>query len=246
VPRINHESRDVMNQFNLDPNTNYVKVHGLQRSGTNLMAYLIDYNFENTKALVNIGGWKHGPYCAPWMLGQEVHVVSVCKNPYSWLVSVYKYWSNNPVGPNLQGVSFDQFVRNRLIAEQASGNPCLYRASNPVQYWNNMNCHWLTIRLNTKKSLFVPYEYLLIDPVLILKNMAKELGLNLKAEVELLNKVLEPGEETFKAGSEDWTKKDYYLKEEYLNEFTSELLEFVNTELDVDVMSSLGYKPVFL
>ncbi len=68
-----------------------IKIHGLQRSGTNYLAYLINQNFD-AKALVNAGGWKHGPYMAHWELGREVHVAVITKNPYAWLVSLYNYW----------------------------------------------------------------------------------------------------------------------------------------------------------
>lgn len=233
-----------VHQFTFEAGTEYIKVHGLQRSGTNYLGHLIEENFENTKSLMNVGGWKHGPYCAPWSLGREVHVLTITKNPYSWLVSLYYYWSETDIGPDLTNVSFGEFVRSKAVFEQQQGIPYLMLASNPVQHWNSMNYHWLSIRMNQKKSLVIPYEALLVNVGQALEVIAADLGVKVKAKPVVPNSIMQVGEEQPKQTDEAFYKSDYYLKQHYLEEYDDDLLRFVNSQLDPEVMSTLGYSYV--
>jgi hypothetical protein len=220
----------------------YIKIYGLQRAGTNYLAMLVNDNFRNVESLINVGGWKHGHYYAPWVLGQEVHVLTITKNPYAWLSSLYKYWTNNPnrVGPNLTGVSFDQFVRSKTEFERQDGIPFLYRAQNPVQFWNDMNFHWMSIRLKEKKALVIPYEAILMNGAGVMESVGKELGLiPLPSFTDTSWSVL-PSEEKPKIG-ETLADREHYLKEKYLDEYSPETLGFINSQLDKEVMAALGY-----
>jgi hypothetical protein len=229
----------------IDPNIECVKIHGLQRSGTNYLAHLIANNFEDTKLLVNVAGWKHGPYVAPWILNKEIHVVVIIKNPYSWLVSMYDYWGPNRklrIGPDLAGISFEDFVTQRAIFERQKDIPYLIRASNPVQHWNNMNYHWSSIRMTQKQLCFVTYEALLEDPKVTIHQISSVLNLKEKSEFVGCSQTFKPSGEQLTIEEDEFDKKDYYLKEEYLNRYTPELLEFVNSQLDIELMVSFGYK----
>ncbi len=230
--------------FELKPDIEYVKIYGLQRSGTNFVSDIINKNFENTQVLVNYGGWKHGHYAAPWTLGQEVNVAVVAKNPYAWLVSIYNYWGPNRkknIGPDLTGVPFDEFVRNRVYFEYQKSIPYLIRASNPVQHWNNMYFHWSSIRLGDKRICMIAYEAFLADPAYNIEILGKVLKLNPKAETLVSDKVLEPAGEKPKEGSEFWKDKEYYLSQDYLKMYTPKLIEFVNDQLDIELMLQFGY-----
>ena len=234
-----------LSYFEIDPNVEYVKIHGLQRSGTNYISHIINENFEGLKCLVNVGGWKHGHYSAPWMIRKEVHVVCVVKNPYSWLVSIYNYWGPNRkknIGPDLSGVKFEDFVRNRVFFERQNDIPYIYRAQNPIQHWNNMNCHWLSIRMNKKKLCFLSYESFLNDLSSSVKSIENALGVKRKtSEVLTTTNVLLPSGEDIKKGNESFEQTEYYLKNEFLKYYTPELLEFVNQEIDLDLMVHFGY-----
>lgn len=226
----------------LDPSIEYIKIHGLQRTGTNYLAHLINENFERAKSLVNLGGWKHGHYHAPWFLGREVHVVVINKHPYSWLVSMYRYWNKREkrIGMDLQGVSFDTFVRNKVVFEIQRDVPYLFRASNPVQYWNNMYFHWMTIRINQKRVYFIKYEELLAMPERAISDLGVALGLTRKANfVNSDNTFVPAGERLAQEGT--FTAKNYYQEHEYLKCYTPELLEFVNQELDLEVLDHYNY-----
>lgn len=231
----------------LDPSVEYIKIYGLQRSGTNFVASVLNENFQNTKVLVNLGGWKHGYYAAPWILGQEVHVLVVAKNPYAWLVSVYEYWTSHEqgskVGPDLFGVPFSEFVTNRLCLERQQENPFLYRASNPVQHWNNMYYHWMSVYTNEKKTIGISYESFLTMPLATTDLLGNSFGLKRTDRPIYINpKILEPGTESMNVGTRMWDRHDYYHRKDYLNYYTPSLLNFVNSQLDLEVMVMFGYE----
>lgn len=239
-----------MGDFKFEDGVEYVKIYGLQRSGTNFLSHLINKNFENTKSLVNMGGWKHGYYHSAEALGRECHVLAVVKNPYSWLVSMYRYWGpdkQKQIGMDLEGVTFSEFVRNRAIFERQKGVPYLFRAANPVQHWNDMNFHWLSIKLKEKKLSVVTYEAALMAPEWTLNTIAHTLGLTVvessKAEfVTKCEKICLPGGEETKLSEQDWTGREFYENQEYLKEFDGPLLDFVNSQLDLDLMTHFGYQ----
>lgn len=223
----------------------YIKIHGLQRTGTNYVAKLINDNIEKTETMVNVGGWKHGHYCAPWTLGREVHVLTIAKNPYAWLFSLFRYWKTGNTGPDLSNTSFDEFVRNKAVFEEAAGTPFLLRAANPVQHWNDMNFHWLSIHMNEKLSFVIPYESFLSNPKEVIVNICGALGLSLKEEKFVdCDKKCEPAGETTKLSKDQWEDKQYYVDERYMKQYTQDLLDFVNDELDISVMQTIGYRLV--
>lgn len=228
-----------------DKDTKLIKIHGLQRSATNYVTHLINENFEKVKVLVNFGGWKHGAYCIPYSFDKEIDIVVVVKNPYAWLVSVYNYWSPPKklnIGPNLEGVSFDQFVRNKAVFEAQKGVPFMYRAANPVQYWNNFNFHWCTIRLSTKKLILISYESLLHDVDSALLEIGKGLDLTPRGSGSKdFKHDFVPAGETIVPAKEKWPNRKFYTEKQYLKIYTPETLDFVNSQLDPDLMKSFGY-----
>jgi hypothetical protein len=95
----------------------YVKLYGLQRSGTNLVKGLLEINFRDVIVLQSILGNKHEPFdrqqALSWqpadldprylkmsteeieraresLRARRMYVVLSIKNPYSWLVSYYR------------------------------------------------------------------------------------------------------------------------------------------------------------
>lgn len=230
----------------IDENTELVKIFGLQRSGTNWLSFLIKENFNNVETLINTGGWKHGHYMVPWSLQKEAHVATIIKNPYSWLVSVYNYWGpkrKKNIGPDLRGVEFKDFVRNRYLGEKQRGIPFLIRAKNPVQQWNNMNIHWLSIRLANKRSCFVTYETIMANLSRSMEVIGKTLELEQKNKDKWVDnkKTFLPGDDSKINVSKETFNKAYYQNESWKSFYTPELIEFINGELDLDLMTQFGY-----
>jgi hypothetical protein len=220
-------------QFELDPSIEYIKIHGLQRTATNYFSYIVDQNFKNCKSLVNIGGWKHGHYCAPWSLGREVHILVVVKNPYSWLVSFYRYL-NPPF-------DFETFLKTPIIVGEPNGTPYFLRAENPVQHWNNMNFHWISIRMNLKKVCTVPFESIILSPEEMIPAIGKYFNLQVKDNLVISKKQMKPANEIPEVSEKDFDK-DFYLQKKYLENFNSSSIDFTNQQLDENIMQKLSYE----
>jgi hypothetical protein len=227
---------------NLDRNIEYIKIYGLQRSGTNFISHLINENFPTAKALVNLGGWKHGHYFVPWAMGEELHCLTIVKNPYAWLV--YNYWGPHRkmnMGPELQGVPFEDFVKHKIFIEKQKHVPFLFRAINPVQHWNDMNFHWMSVRMNAKCMFVLPYEMTLSQPENVIKHISQKFNIKpIEKSVVSADKTFMPSGENIKFDTESFDK-EYYKNKEYMTSYTPELLEFVNGQLDLDLMIRLGY-----
>jgi len=219
-------------KFILDNNKNYIKIHGLQRTATNYVSYLIDENIENTKCLVNIGGWKHGHYCVPWTLDREIDVVVVTKNPYAWCLSLYNYTKPQ--------MSFDQFIKRPIIFGEPKGSPFLLKAANPIQHWNSMNFHWLSIVMNEKKVCFVSFESFLNNAEDMVFRIANYFGFDCKKVFKNTNKITNPSEENINLSNQDFDK-NFYINKSYLKSFSPESLNFVKQQIDADVLHQLGY-----
>lgn len=238
---MNTEGQDVSFQDEL------IKVYGLQRSGTNYITHLLNTNFQNVKVLVNIGGWKHGTYNVPFCLGREVHCICMVKNPYAWLRSVYDYWGPNRkknIGPDLTNVSFEDFLKSPAIFEKQKGVPFLFRAENPIQYWNNMNYHYSSVEVSSKKFCILTYEALLGTFEKIMLTLANELEIVPSSNDFSFSgcpNEFEPSGENTVVTDRKWNKFQYYSNKEYLKYYTPEMLGYVNAHLDVELMSKFKY-----
>ena len=226
----------------------YIKIFGLQRSGTNYLTYLLNENFKHVQVLVNLGGWKHGTYATRDILGTEIDLVILAKNPYAWLASVYDYWSPPKkfnVGPDLTNVSFEEFIKTPIYLEKQRGVPYMFRAANPIQHWNNMYYHYQSIITEEKKKCIVTYESLMvgISPVLIQLADAFDLEpVRWDLTFRDSKKVFGPAGEVVKPSDDQFDKYEYYAKKKYLDKYTGELVQYVNSQLDETVLSNMGYQ----
>lgn len=218
-----------------------IKIFGLQRSGTNWLTSLLRRNFRDVDVWVNKGGWKHG-YWRP--SNAKANILVVSKSPYAWLHSVYRYWGPERklnIGPDLRDVSFRDFLGSRLVLEQQRDVPFLYRAANPIQHWNNMHLHWLSIR--GENVVQVQYEALLANihkPLLQIMDRFNldPISKDLKFE-NTMQTCLPSGEDT-RLSSTNFDASHYH-QAKFMEAYDSELLAFVNQNLDPDVMKMLGY-----
>lgn len=218
-----------------------IKIFGLQRSGTNYISDLIKSNFQDVEVWQNRGGWKHG-FWRPTNI--KTNILVIHKSPYAWLHSVYRYWGQERklnIGPDLREVSFHDFLGSRLVLEAQRDVPFLYRAANPIQHWNNMTLHWMSIV--GENVLHIRYESLLggiHNPLLLvmdqfgLEPKSKDLDFHNTKKTCLPSGDL--GESDFDSARYDQAK--------FLEAYSPEITNFVNANLDREVMGVLGYKIV--
>ncbi|HEY8750122.1 MAG TPA: sulfotransferase domain-containing protein [Tepidisphaeraceae bacterium] len=209
------------------------KVFGLQRTGTNLMAALLERNFH-VQSLEPWTEWKHGPVRQPGLVweGQAVRFILCVRDPYAWLGSCYRYFqkavARDPSVP-------EQFRKNpSQTFEQFVTRSC-YEFENPVDRWNRMNKHWWKA-LGSERAAVVRHEDQLQDQIPILENM--ERALELKRRGESLRRIRKrvdvvPGNQP--------VERNYFLNREYLAEYSEHLLDFVRERLDRRVVSHFGY-----
>ena len=105
-----------------------------------------------------------------------------------------------------------------------------------------MNFHWTSIRMNEKKLHIVPYETLLIDPEKSIKDTGVVLGLKMKPKFANFDMTFMPSGENLKPSGQKFTGKEFYLKGDYVNYYTPNLIEFVNQNLDMELMTNFGYE----
>lgn len=232
---------------------NIVKVFGIQRSGTNFLSILLQENYQ-VRVLVTTGGPKHDHYQVPLHMGMELKSVVCTKNPYAWLASIHKYCTEH----NLQDtpLPMKEFVCNRFVIRRTLVGAHIdeffryttTRAANPVQYWNNYNFHWL----RQADSIGVPYvilqyEKLLSDTKSYMEALANLLELErIDGEFYIPQKRLKGwGDAPTKNNAtedEPFTRKQYFLDKQYLDLFDKEDIEFINSQLDNEVMNALSYE----
>lgn len=250
-----------------------LKQHGLQRSGTNYLRYLLEENYCS-QVFINKGGWKHGYYVAPITLGYEISCVLSVKNPYAWFISMYEYINGkshkitNPkdrigeLAPSdanakveIGDKEWDKFLYNPLIVNGVIFNDkkryeCKMRAGNPIQYWNNMNYHWMKIKYEDKdlKTYIVRHEDLLENPEEHLNKTFGEIRKQKSDFRDTQNEALatwdahKADEIVSKKSFAD--RKKYYLEKKYMDYYNIQKLAFIAKELDKEVMKVLKYEIV--
>lgn len=129
----------------------YLKIYGLQRSGTNYLKALVEENFD-VRVLQNIGGWKHGQidpkfisrgykgdfdketvkHLESLLKSGDIPIIHIYKNPFAWIYSYRKYLHN----------------MNRKDMD----------ISTMMIMYNSLNTHW-----KYKSNYSIDYERLLTD-----------------------------------------------------------------------------------
>jgi hypothetical protein len=219
-----------------------IKEFGLPRSGTNYTRFLIEENYQAI-IIVDKEGWKHG-YISP-QLPSNRKCVLVCKNPFSWLISAYNYYQtsrNECVSMNVRSVQ--QFIRSEFALYHLK---ILLSYKNPIQCWNNMNRHWMSISNTGRKLFIVKHEDLLIDAQSLLDIMANRFSLLKKRKTfKNTSQAFRPAADTPVRLANKKFKSDYYTHAQYMDKFSENDLEFIKKELDAEVIERLGYSKNFV
>jgi len=224
---------------------------GAFRSGTNYVRAIMELNYD-VSVSNNLGGWKHVPVPAlsrqgRWNTGADL-ILLVAKEPFGWLVSLWKY-AAGPGGRHVDApASWSEFLESPLKVTRGNveGFPS-YRFSSPVDYWNAIN--WNLLSIPEPKRLVVRYEDVLRSPAERCAQVAATWTLQRRARREFVtppatmrNLVDRPRSDVREYVTEVPFDPAPYLERSYLDGFSSSQLEMVARALDDDVVAGLEYQ----
>lgn len=181
-------------------------------------------------------GWKHGipeTRVIHSFDPQELAIVSITKNPYTFLLSLYRrpYHFKGTLAP-----TFVEFIRQPWVTRKRDNTPERVLTS-PVALWNTKNAAYLELRAQFPEIVYpITYEELMSDPVLILDQLCDAFHLSKKQDVPVLIESSTKGDDL---SFSDY--QSYYLKEVWKKELTKEAIIEINQRLDLAVLSQFNY-----
>lgn len=181
-------------------------------------------------------GWKHTAVKPTHKLeryklyNDNLTFLTITKNPYSWLLSLYRnpyhqYYDEKP--------SFEVFLQTEwktIARDGVQGN-----LVNPIELWNIKNRSYL--QLDQSKALNITTESIFNNASHIIKNISKQFSIERK-DTSFINY-----ERSTKNNTKDSNYyRDYYLLEKWKEELTPEAIKIINNSLDKELAQSFGYK----
>ena len=182
-------------------------------------------------------GWKHVMVPSADALremticSKSILFITITKNPYSWLLSLYK----RPYHVMEKAIrDFEDFLTSPWKPLWRENAPEGF--ANPIDMWNRKNASYL--QLNARfPTINLKYEELLADPAAIFAQIAEHFSIQKKVQ-EFQN--IE--------GSSKGDKKDfafyqsYYLEERWKKELSRKAISIINTHLDRSIMGHFHYE----
>jgi len=226
--------------------TNYFKIYGQLRTGTNYISTILETNFLDTKVFMNVGGWKHGKIIEipnekellntidghtknkinvsetiNLFKKNTVKFIVMIKNPYMWINSIC-----NCSNKSVKDSSF--------IIEQ-------------IKIWNTLYANYKQ-HIESKKAYLIRYENLIQDSDSVLEDLIKEFNLKRKFENSFkleTKKLLANSDATLgKCCSEDFDKTKYINPN--INKFLPRnIMKIINNNIDFRLMDFYNYDIVW-
>lgn len=201
-----------------------IKVFGLPRSCTNITEVLLRTNFEVT-VINNFPCWKHGKNTHEGRSLQdekrniytdELKFVICKKHPFDWLWSMYTFEKRKE--------SPSEFIQCKGFRH--------YKKHNPIDIFNELTKHWLTMYDDKSIMVSVKQEDLITNQILAMEEMRDNLGLAMKGEelVEIkkrINPKRKFSSDPYEPKKIGFSKKD---------------LRYIIDRLDMKAVELAGYK----
>ncbi|MCT4555900.1 MAG: hypothetical protein N4A53_14525 [Pelagimonas sp.] len=179
-------------------------------------------------------GWKHSLPPVDriaQIAGPDLGIVGLTKNPYSWLLSMYR----RPYQNFAPAESFEAFVTapyptvpRELMTEQGL---------TPVQLWCAKARGYLALQKALPQQVAVlRYEDFLADEDAVLSRLETDWSLAPKGARQQVSESAKGD----KQGYSDYQR--YYLEEEWRAKLSDEAVQAITAQLDPDVMAAIGYK----
>jgi len=181
-------------------------------------------------------GWKHtcvrpsdqlNMYDA---VNESMTFLTITKNPYSWLMSLYRnpyhqYYTHKP--------DFETFLQQPW--KTVFRDNCSRKLKSPIHLWNIKNKSYL--QLDRRNTLSVTTESIFEDPAKIIGQLSQNFSINKKTD-QFTN---------YERSTKDKTKdsnyyRDYYLQEKWRENLSNKAIEIINRSVDREVMEFFGYQ----
>lgn len=185
-----------------------IKLFGLPRSCTNLTTVLLRSNFK-CGILDNYPCWKHGfnYYKERTLKNKKMEIndlkfVVCTKNPLDWLWSLFCF--ENETKLEIKKTK-EEFLKN---------NSWHYKNMNPIEAYNILNFHWLT--MTSRDNIFqFKFEDLQENQIKTLENIKQHFNLDLKnLKLKEIKERVNPGcklsKNKFIKREQYWTKYEKY------------------------------------
>ncbi|MFC1876752.1 hypothetical protein ACFL2E_05715 [Thermodesulfobacteriota bacterium] len=181
-------------------------------------------------------GWKHTCVKPFEELSKYINFrsdlvfLTITKNPYSWLLSLYRrpyhqYYSERP--------SFETFLQRpwKTIGRDNT-KPVL---KSPIELWNIKNKSYL--QLKETNTLNVTTESIFENPESILENISRQLSIK-----RISDRFVNYERSTKDKSKDSNYYRNYYLSEKWRDDLSSDAIAIINESIDIKLMSHFGYK----
>ncbi|WP_099237332.1 hypothetical protein [Synechococcus sp. BDU 130192] len=157
--------------------------------------------------------------------------LTITKNPYSWLLSLYKRPYNSHI--HNEKLTFEDFLQQQWKTLNRDNVDVILR--NPIELWNIKNRSYL--RLDSKKTIHITTEAIFENPEAIIDKISQKFFIEKKSKVFT----------NYDQSTKDRTKnflyyRNYYLSEKWRKELSQEAVMLINQSIDKKLMNYFGYK----
>jgi len=184
-------------------------------------------------------GWKHACVKSAQELKTsdnnegEICFISITKNPYSWLLSLYRKPYNQQYRDGKP--DFETFLRTPWTTEPRDN--CKRLLANPIELWNIKNASYL--QLMDIGGLNLTTESVIDKPQSIIDTLSTHFSIGLRSD-QFLN---------YEKSTKDSNKnsawyQDYYLNERWRDDLSDKAVSTINESLDLTLMKHFAYKVI--
>ena len=181
-------------------------------------------------------GWKHALVKDPQHIakcalfkGNDIKFITITKNPYSWLLSLFRrpYHQYYKVKPDFESFLEMEWktVRRENIRQTVT---------NPIELWNIKNRAYL--ELQSLSTLNLTTESIFHDVEAVVQQISTEFSIGYRTS-EFINF----NESTKYESKNSQYYRDFYTNERWRADISDTAIALINTHLDRDLMKHFGY-----
>ncbi len=160
----------------------------------------------------------------------KVYFLTITKNPYSWLLSLYKRPYHQKIEKEM---SFSEFINHPWKSVYREHSQKTFE--NPIDLWNKKNKSYIELRKNFN-TINLTYENLISEPQNIINHISNDFSI--KEKIQDFQNI----NNSTKSDSKKFVDyQDYYLKEKWREELSPDVIKTINTFLDPEVVNYFNY-----